>query len=86
MDNTFCSPYLQKPLDLGADVVFHSMTKFINGHADVVAGIIVTKEKMLYNKLRSMMINIGCNIDPHQAYYGSQGRKNIKHKDKRSAE
>ena len=77
VDNTFCSPYLQRPLDLGADVVFHSMTKFINGHADVVAGIIVTKEKMLYNKLRSMMINIGCNIDPHQAYLVHRGAKTL---------
>ena len=43
VDNTFCSPYLQRPLDLGADVVFHSMTKYINGHADIVGGIIVAK-------------------------------------------
>ena len=45
VDNTFASPYLQKPLDLGADVVFHSVTKFINGHADVVGGIIVAKDR-----------------------------------------
>jgi len=45
VDNTFCSPYLQKPLDFGVDIVIHSMTKFINGHADIVAGMIVTKEK-----------------------------------------
>ena len=44
VDNTFASPYLQKPLDLGADVVLHSVTKFINGHADVVGGIIVAKD------------------------------------------
>jgi len=77
VDNTFCSPYLQKPLDLGADVVFHSMTKFINGHADVVAGMIITKEKMLYDKLRSMMIIMGCNIDPHQAYLVHRGVKTL---------
>jgi methionine-gamma-lyase len=45
VDNTFCSPYLQKPLDLGADISFHSVTKFINGHADIVGGIIIAKEK-----------------------------------------
>ncbi len=77
VDNTFCSPYLQNPLDLGADVVFHSMTKFINGHADVVAGIIVAKEKTLYDKLRSMMIYSGCNMDPHQAYLVLRGLKTL---------
>jgi len=77
VDNTFCSPYLQNPLDLGADIVFHSMTKFINGHADIVAGIIVTKEKSLYDKLRNMMINLGCNMDPHQAYMVIRGLKTL---------
>lgn len=41
VDNTFCSPYLQQPFDFGVDMVLHSMTKFINGHADIVAGIVV---------------------------------------------
>ncbi|MDI6780202.1 MAG: PLP-dependent aspartate aminotransferase family protein [Bacteroidota bacterium] len=77
VDNTFCSPYLQNPLDLGADIVFHSMTKFINGHADVVAGIIVAKEKNIYNQLRNMMINLGCNMDPHQAYLVLRGLKTL---------
>ena len=45
VDNTFATPYLQKPLNLGADVVLHSVTKFINGHADIVGGIVVAKEK-----------------------------------------
>jgi methionine-gamma-lyase len=77
VDNTFCSPYLQNPLDLGADIVFHSMTKFINGHADVVAGIIVAKERALYTQLRNMMINMGCNMDPHQAYLVLRGIKTL---------
>jgi methionine-gamma-lyase len=77
VDNTFCSPYLQNPLDLGADIVFHSMTKFINGHADIVAGMIVTKEKTMYDKLRNMMINLGCNMDPHQAYMVIRGLKTL---------
>ena len=77
VDNTFCSPYLQKPLDLGADVVFHSMTKFINGHADIVAGIIITKTEELYKKLRSMMVISGCNMDPHQAYLVIRGLKTL---------
>jgi len=77
VDNTFCSPYLQNPLDLGADIVFHSMTKFINGHADIVAGIIITKEAAMYNQLRTMMINLGCNMDPHQAYLVIRGLKTL---------
>lgn len=77
VDNTFCSPYLQNPLDLGADVVFHSMTKFINGHADIVAGIIIAKEEEMYNKLRNMMILLGCNMDPHQAYMVHRGVKTL---------
>jgi len=77
VDNTFCSPYLQKPLDLGADIVFHSMTKFINGHADIVAGIIIAKEEKLYHQLRNMMVNLGCNMDPHQAYMVLRGLKTL---------
>ncbi|HPT04996.1 MAG TPA: PLP-dependent aspartate aminotransferase family protein [Bacteroidales bacterium] len=77
VDNTFCSPYLQNPLKFGADIVFHSMTKFINGHADVVAGIIVAKEKTIYTKLRAMMVNLGCNMDPHQAFLVMRGVKTL---------
>jgi methionine-gamma-lyase len=77
VDNTFCSPYLQNPLDLGADIVFHSMTKFINGHADIVAGIVIAKEENIYKKLRGMMISLGCNMDPHQAYMVLRGIKTL---------
>ncbi len=77
VDNTFCSPYLQKPLDLGADIVLHSMTKFINGHADVVAGMIVTKTEEQYKLLRGVMMNVGCNMDPHQAFLTRRGLKTL---------
>lgn len=77
VDNTFCSPYLQKPLDLGADIVLHSMTKFINGHADIVAGMIVTKTKEHYQKIRPVMVNMGCNMDPHQAWLTRRGLKTL---------
>ena len=77
VDNTFCSPYLQKPLDLGADIVLHSMTKFINGHADVVAGMIVTKTEEHYKLLRGVMVNMGCNMDPHQAFLTRRGLKTL---------
>ncbi len=77
VDNTFSSPCLQNPLDMGADVVFHSLTKFINGHADAVGGIIITKTKELYDKIRPLMISMGCNMDPHQAYLILRGVKTL---------
>jgi methionine-gamma-lyase len=77
VDNTFASPYLQRPLDLGADVVLHSVTKFINGHADVVGGIVVTKTEADYGRVRPMMVNLGCNMDPHQAFLVIRGLKTL---------
>jgi len=77
VDNTFASPYLQRPLDLGADVVLHSVTKFLNGHADVVGGLVIAKEPDLYDKLRRMMIASGCNMDPHQAFLVLRGLKTL---------
>jgi methionine-gamma-lyase len=77
VDNTFCSPYLQRPFEFNVDVVFHSMTKFINGHADIVAGMIVAREEKLYKQLRSNMISMGCNMDPHQAYMVLRGLRTL---------
>lgn len=77
VDNTFSSPHLQQPLTFGIDVVFHSMTKFLNGHADVVAGMIVAREKSMYEKLNPIMVNLGCNMDPHQAYLVHRGIKTL---------
>ncbi|MGB9103677.1 MAG: PLP-dependent aspartate aminotransferase family protein [Terriglobales bacterium] len=77
VDNTFASPYLQKPLDLGADVVLHSVTKFINGHADVVGGILVAKDPSIYKLLRSVMVNFGCSMDPHQAFLVLRGLRTL---------
>ncbi len=77
VDNTFCSPYLQRPLELGADVVLHSITKFINGHADVVGGVIVTKTAEAHQYLFGVMTNMGGNMDPHQAFLVSRGLKTL---------
>jgi methionine-gamma-lyase len=77
VDNTFASPYLQRPLELGADVVLHSVTKFINGHADIVGGVIIAKQPALYKRLRSVMVSTGCNMDPHQAYMVLRGLKTL---------
>ncbi len=77
VDNTFSSPHLQKPLDLGADVVLHSLTKFINGHADIVGGALIVKDEALYPKVRKTMTMMGGNMDPHQAYMVSRGVKTL---------
>ena len=77
VDNTFATPYLQRPLELDADVVLHSVTKFINGHADVVGGIIVTKDEELYRRIRPLMVNLGCCMDPHQAFLVLRGLKTL---------
>jgi methionine-gamma-lyase len=77
VDNTFASPYLQRPLDLGADVVLHSVTKFINGHADVVGGILVAREPRVLARLRDVMVQTGCNMDPHQAFLVLRGLKTL---------
>jgi len=77
VDNTFASPYLQKPLDLGADVVLHSVTKFINGHADLVGGILVANDDEVLERLRDVMVHMGCNMDPHQAFLVLRGLKTL---------
>lgn len=77
VDNTFSSPVLQRPIEFGVDVVFHSMTKFLNGHADIVAGIVLAKDKEVYTKLRDIMVGVGFNMDPTQAYMVLRGLKTL---------
>lgn len=77
VDGTFASPCLQQPLLLGADVVMHSVTKFINGHADVVGGILAARDSGVYKQLRDTMILTGCNMDPHQAFLVHRGIKTL---------
>jgi len=77
VDNTFASPYLQNPLELGADIVLHSMTKFINGHTDVVAGMVVAKEPDMLARLAKVHYNIGGTMDPHQAWLVLRGVKSL---------
>jgi methionine-gamma-lyase len=77
VDSTFASPCLQQPLTLGADVVLHSVTKFINGHADVVGGIVEARTDEIHCRLREIMILTGCNMDAHQAYLVHRGLKTL---------
>lgn len=77
VDNTFSSPILQNPLDLGADIVIHSLTKFINGHSDVVGGMIVAREEGLFKRLRKVLQLMGGTMDPHQAWLVLRGLKTL---------
>jgi methionine-gamma-lyase len=77
VDNTFASPILQNPLALGADVVFHSLTKFLNGHSDVVGGIIVAREETVLARLRKVLTLMGGTMDPHQAWLVLRGIKTL---------
>lgn len=86
IDNTFATPYLQKPLEMGVDIVLHSITKFINGHADIVGGVIVAKDEEMYKKLRHTMVYMGNNMDPHQAFMVLRGVKTLSLRVERSQE
>jgi methionine-gamma-lyase len=77
VDNTFMSPALQRPFEFGADIVLHSMTKFLNGHADVVAGIIVVKNEDMYIKIRKVLNQIGGVIDPFNSFLVHRGLKTL---------
>jgi methionine-gamma-lyase len=78
VDNTFATPVLQRPLDLGADVSLHSVTKFINGHADVVGGLLVFKEKDVMERAIKPWQMLGGTMDPHQAWLVLRGAKTLK--------
>lgn len=77
VDNTFCSPYFQSPLKMGADLVVHSVTKYINGHSDVVMGAVCTNDETLYNKLRFLQNGIGSVPSPFDCYLAHRGLKTL---------
>ncbi|MBA6234296.1 MULTISPECIES: cystathionine gamma-synthase [unclassified Colwellia] len=77
VDNTFLSPLLQQPLLLGADIVFHSTTKYINGHSDVVGGVLVTKDQELGVELAWWANCIGITGSPFDSYLALRGLKTL---------
>ncbi|HEV8645430.1 MAG TPA: PLP-dependent aspartate aminotransferase family protein [Burkholderiales bacterium] len=78
VDNTFASPFVQRPLDLGIDLVVHSVTKYINGHSDMVGGIVVVRErKDLAEKLEFMQNAIGSILDPFSSFLALRGVKTL---------
>ena len=77
VDNTFASPYLQNPLDLGANVVLHSTTKYLGGHSDVVGGAIMLSDDELYSKLRFNQNAVGAIPSPFDCFLVLRGTKTL---------
>jgi cystathionine gamma-lyase len=77
VDNTFMSPYFQKPLELGADMVVHSMSKYLNGHSDVVAGMVVLNDDKLAEKLHFLQNSMGAILGPMDSWLVLRGLKTL---------
>jgi cystathionine beta-lyase/cystathionine gamma-synthase len=77
VDNTFASPYNQNPLELGADVVLHSTTKYLNGHSDVVGGLLVVRDETLHERLRFLQNAAGAVPGPWDSWLVLRGTKTL---------
>ena len=77
VDNTFATPYLQKPLDLGADIVMHSATKYLGGHSDVIAGALIIKDKTLGEELHFKQFATGATLGPMDSFLVLRGIKTL---------
>jgi methionine-gamma-lyase len=86
VDNTFASPYLQRPFEHGADIVVHSATKSINGHSDVVGGVVVVNDEHQYGRLRAVLNLFGGTMDPHQAWLVLRGVRTMPLRVERSSD
>ncbi|MFN3960415.1 MAG: trans-sulfuration enzyme family protein, partial [Parvularculaceae bacterium] len=76
-DNTFASPFCQRPLDLGADIVMHSATKYLAGHSDVIGGVLVVKDKDLGDRLQFLQNSVGAIQGPFDSYLALRGLKTL---------
>jgi cystathionine beta-lyase/cystathionine gamma-synthase len=77
VDNTFATPWLQRPLDLGADIVLHSTTKYLNGHADVIGGALVVRSQELFDRLRFLQNAVGAVPGPQDCFLVLRGIKTL---------
>ncbi|MDB4959098.1 MAG: Cystathionine gamma-lyase [Myxococcales bacterium] len=77
VDNTFMTPFLQRPLELGADIVAHSMTKYLNGHSDVIGGTLIVKDQGLRDRLAFLQNAIGAVISPMDSFLVLRGTKTL---------
>ncbi|XP_063923872.1 cystathionine gamma-lyase-like [Zophobas morio] len=77
VDNTFVTPYFQRPIDFGADLVVHSITKYINGHSDVIMGVVITNNKDLYDRLKFLQNSMGIVPAPFDCYQVTRSIKTL---------
>lgn len=77
IDNTFASPYLQNPLELGADIVMHSATKYLGGHSDVIMGALIVNDDELYQRLHFILNSCGANPGPMDSFLVLRGIKTL---------
>jgi cystathionine gamma-lyase len=77
VDNTFCSPMLQRPLEYGADLVLHSATKYLNGHSDMVGGIVVAGSKALAEQMGFLQNSVGAVAGPFDSFLAMRGLKTL---------
>ena len=76
-DNTFATPFLQRPLELGIDIVAHSMTKYLNGHSDVIAGALVVQREDLFERLSFLQNAVGAQLGPFDSFLVLRGLKTL---------
>jgi cystathionine gamma-lyase len=77
VDNTFATPYIQRPLELGCDIVMHSVTKFLNGHSDMVGGIAVTRDDAIAEQLGFLQNSVGSILGPFDSFLALRGLKTL---------
>lgn len=77
VDNTFMTPYFQRPIELGADIVIHSSTKYLNGHSDVIGGVVVTNSEVYNKKIRFMQKSIGAIPSPFDCWLTLRATKTL---------
>lgn len=77
VDNTFATPHLQRPLTLGADIVIHSLTKYLNGHSDVLGGMVIVNNSAISRKIRRFLQLFGSTMDPYQAWLILRGMRTL---------
>ncbi len=86
VDNTFATPWIQRPLELGCDIVVHSATKFLNGHSDMVGGIVVVKDAQLAEQMAFLQNSIGAVGGPFDSFLALRGLKTLELRMRRSSE
>lgn len=77
VDNTFATPVVTKPLDLGADMVLHSVTKYLSGHSDVTAGVVIAGEEEAYKRAKQIVMVYGLNLSPFESWLAARGLKTL---------